>query len=74
MELCNYIQLQWIDLILCAGAGGVIAYCATMWFEDALEFRKQTEQEIHNQILNDDFMSIDEINHKLNQLEKAQKS
>lgn len=67
------MEFDWVLTGLFAGAGAICAYCADMWWQDEKQFRAearyQQERHIHKQILSDDYMSIDEINRKLNQLE-----
>lgn len=73
MELSNFIQSHWIDLILYASAGGVISYCLNMWWQDERELRqKEQERQLHQRLLTDDYMSIDEINKTLDKLENNQ--
>lgn len=73
MELSNFIQPHWIDILLYASAGGVIAYCLNMWWQDERKLRQEErERQLHQQLLTDDYMSIDEINKILNKLEANQ--
>ena len=65
-----------ILIVLAMFSGGAIAYLAQLWWEDEQKIRQAArldyERNLHKQLLSEDYMSINQINAKITQLEKAQ--